>query len=221
VTIHINPLPQGEETNVFPNPDVAQLERFVDVLFKRADRKGFVSLRAFPHKEGKAPPIFIEPITLDNPQFLPVVATRARQAATWHEKAVFSPPVATFKTAKSAADDNVLEGVTLAVECDEAPDAALTKLTEWLGEPTLVMQSGGEWAHPETGEVEPKLHLHWRLKAPARTPDALKLLNEARELVVHLVGGDPTGAPGLSSTPVGRLMAHEGRAPASDHRFRK
>jgi len=195
VTIHINPLPQGEKTNVFPNPDVALLERFASVVFKHADRKGFVSLRAFPHKEGEPPPIFKENITLDNPQFLVVVAERARQAAIWHETAVFSPPVATFKTAKNATEENLHEGVTLVCECDEAPSAALTKLTEWLGEPTLVMQSGGEWAHPETGEVEPKLHLHWRLKVPARTREELKLLKEARQLLVDLVGGDPTAGP--------------------------
>ena len=58
-----------EKTNVFPNPDVALLERFASVVFKHADRKGFVSLRAFPHKEGEPPPIFKENITLDNPQF--------------------------------------------------------------------------------------------------------------------------------------------------------
>ena len=57
------------------------------------------------------------------------------------------------------------------------------------------MQSGGEWDNPETGEVEPKLHLHWRLKAPARTPDTLKLLKEARRLLVQLVSGDPTATP--------------------------
>jgi hypothetical protein len=174
---------------------VAQLKRFVDVLFKHADRKGFVSLRAFPHKKGTPPPIFIEPITLDHPQFLEVVAERARQAATWHEKAVFSPPVATFKTAKSAAEDNILDGVTLAVECDDSPTAALAKLTEWLGEPTLVMQSGGEYTDPTTGEIEPKIHSHWRLKRPARTSEDLKQLKEARGLVAQLVGGDTSAAP--------------------------
>ena len=91
MTIHINPLPQGEETNVLPNPDVAQLERFVDVLFKRAYCKGFVSLRAFPHKKGNSPPIFIEPITLDHPQFLDVTAIRAQQAATWHGDSCLLP----------------------------------------------------------------------------------------------------------------------------------
>jgi hypothetical protein len=197
MNIRVEPASEGEKINVpvFPNPDVTQFKRFVDVLFKHADRKGFVSLRAFPHKKGNPPPIFIDPFTLDDPQFLTVTAIRAQQAATWHEKAVFCPPVATFKTAKSAAEDNVLEGVSLACECDEAPNAARVKLTEWLGESTLVMHSGGEWTNPETGEVEPKLHLHWRLKAPARTPQELKLLKEARQLFVQLVGGDPTAAP--------------------------
>jgi hypothetical protein len=188
---------EGEQVNapIFPHPDLVQIKRFVDALFKHADRKGFVSLRAFPHKKGNPPPIFIEPITLNNPQFLDVVAVRAGQAATWHEPAVFCPPVATFKNAKSAAESDVLEGVTLAGECDEAPGAARAKLTGWLSEPTLAMQSGGEWINSETGEIEPKLHLHWRLKTPARSPEELKQLKEARQLLVHLVGGDPTAAP--------------------------
>jgi len=103
--------------------------------------------------------------------------------------------VATFKTGKSAAEDNVLEGVTLAGELDESPNAAIAKLTEWLGEPTLAMQSGGEWINPKTGEIEPKLHTHWRLKVPARTSEDLRRLKEARALLVHLVDGDPTAAP--------------------------
>ena len=35
----------------------------------------------------------------------------------------------------------------------------------------IVVESGGEWANPETGELEPKLHLHWRLQKPARGDD--------------------------------------------------
>ena len=81
MTIHVDPAPEGEETNVFPNPDVAQLKRFVDVLFKHADRKGFVSLRAFRHSKRDAPPVFVEPIALDHPQFVDVLAERVRQAA--------------------------------------------------------------------------------------------------------------------------------------------
>lgn len=176
------------------HPDIQSLQRFSAVLFKHADQRGFVSLRAFPHRANTSS-IFIEPITLGDAQFLDVVCERARQAATWREPAVFCPPVATFKSGKSAAEENILEGVTLAAELDETPNAAHARLVGWLGEPTLAMGSGGEWTNPETGEVEPKLHLHWRLKTPARTSEDLGKLKEARRLIVQLVGGDPTAAP--------------------------
>ena len=47
---------------------------------------------------------------------------------------------------------------------------------------TVVVESGGEWMNPETGEVEPKVHLHWRLKKPASTLEELAALYEARSL---------------------------------------
>jgi hypothetical protein len=180
--------------NAHTSPDRLLLSQFAAAVFKHADRKGFVSLRAFVHRDNTLP-IFVNPIAWGDPQFLDVVCERARQAATWREPAVFCPPVATFKTAKSAKEEDILEGVTLAGELDESPNAARVKLMGWLGEPTLAMQSGGEWTNPETGEVEPKLHLHWRLKATARTPEELGKLKEARQLIVRLVGGDPTAAP--------------------------
>jgi hypothetical protein len=60
---HADPHAKGEHINVpvFPNPDVVQLERFADAIFKHADPRGFVSLRAFAHRDN-TPPIFIEPI---------------------------------------------------------------------------------------------------------------------------------------------------------------
>ena len=57
MSIHVDPPSGGEEVNVpvFPNPDVVQLKRFVDVLFKHAERSGFVSLRAFTHRDALGP----------------------------------------------------------------------------------------------------------------------------------------------------------------------
>jgi hypothetical protein len=191
VTVHVHPEQNRTEALL---PDEQALAHFSAVVFKHADPRGFVSVRAFPHRDN-TPAIFIDPITLGHPQFLEVVHERARQAATHREPAVFCPPVATFKSAKSATEENVLEGVTLAAELDESPNTARAKLVEWLGEPTLAMRSGGQWTDPETGEIEPKIHMHWRLGVPARTPEEIGLLKEARRLIVGLVGGDPTAAP--------------------------
>ena len=59
-------------------------------------------------KEKKDKPIFVDPIRIDDLDFLEIVTERARQAAAWHVPAVFCPPVATFRTHKNAKTDNHL-----------------------------------------------------------------------------------------------------------------
>ena len=70
-----------------------------------------------------------------------------------------------------------------------------------------MVASGGEWANPDTGEIEPKLHLHWRLQKPARGDDR-KVLEQARRFVIEIVASDPTHAP----------ISHPIRWPGSIHR---
>src|SRR5262245_20432602 len=93
-------------------PDDACLARFSAAIFKHANPRGFVSLRAFldrkAQKGDKA--LFIDPISLGDPQFLAVVAERARQAATWHEPAVFCPPIVTLSTVDNAKTESIFEG---------------------------------------------------------------------------------------------------------------
>jgi uncharacterized protein DUF3987/primase-like protein len=190
-------------------PDTEMLARFCAALFKHANPQGFVSLRAFPD-EGKkdTPPIFVEPINIGNPQFLAVVSERARQAANWPKPAVFCPPLVTLQTAKNAKTENILEGVALSVDCDSSPNAARATLAELLGDPTVIVASGGEWANPETGEVEQKVHIHWRLKTPTATQADHQRLREARDLATKLVASDATAVP----------LVHPLRWPGSWHR---
>src|SRR5271165_4892373 len=198
--------------NARPNvellPDSEKLARFTSAIFKHADPKGFVSLCGFFEAKENARPLFIEGIHLGDPQFHVVVSESARQAAQWQEPIVFCSPVATFKTSQDAKADNVLEGVALSVDCDQSPTASYRTLAKLLGGPTIVVRTGGEWTNPETGEVERKGHLHWRLKKPAGTPEEQKLLREARRLAAELVGSDPTAAS----------LAHPLRWPGSWHR---
>src|SRR6185369_12871169 len=79
--------PAGEPVSAVVQllPNEQDLARFVAAVFKRADPKGIVSLRAFPDAVKNASPVFIEPISLGDSQFLPVVVERARQAANWHK----------------------------------------------------------------------------------------------------------------------------------------
>jgi Protein of unknown function (DUF3987) len=98
----------------------------------------------------------------------------------------------------------------LSVECDEHPQTARRKLEAVLGPATFIVASGGDWTDAETGEIESKLHLHWRLMIPARGA-ALADLKLARALAIDLVGGDPTA----------KSIVHPLRWPGSVHRKRE
>ena len=67
--------------------------------------------------------------------------------------------------------------------------------------------SAGKWTDAATGEIQDKLHLHWRLCVPARGADLAKL-KQARNLATGLVGGDPSNKP----------VCHPIRWPGSWHR---
>ena len=192
------------------NPDREMLAQFAGLMFKRARPDGFVSLRAFPEKskEKKEKPIFVDPIRIGDPDFLEIVTERARQAAAWPVPAVYCPPIATFLDHKNAKTDNICEGVGLSVECDQHPLEARQSLEALLGAATAVVKSGGEWTNPVTGEIEPKVHLHRRLKKPTATKTEHELLYEARELATKLVGGDDTN----------KSIVHPIRWPGSWHR---
>ena len=100
----------------------------------------------------------------------------AARAARASQKVVFCPPVATF-SGTDAKRVNVVDGVALSVELDAHPQAARSRLEELLGPATVVVASGGMWLNPATGELEPKLHMHYRLSRPARG-DERELLGE-------------------------------------------
>ena len=94
-------------------------------MFKNADHRGYVSLRAFRDNDKRdEKPILIEAIRLNDPDFAAILFERARQAATWDDPAVFCPPVATFQNHQNAKTDNLFEGVDLSVECDQAHSGA-------------------------------------------------------------------------------------------------
>jgi hypothetical protein len=189
-------------------PEGETLKKFVDAIFKHCDRRGVVALRAFHDGKTVADPFIKEPITLGDPQFDVVLSERVRQAAAWPVPAVFAPPVATFKTGKNAKVENILEAPALSVDCDQCPARARARLTRLLGDPTVTVASGGEWTNPDTGEVEDKMHLHWRFKKPARTRAELALAREAREIATRIADGDGTGV----------ALVHPFRWPGSWHR---
>jgi len=206
----------GEEANDPPQgsagklePDREALLQFAALMFRNAIPDGFVSLRAFRDNDRRdEKPILIEAIQLGDADFAAILFERARQAAAWDDPAVFCPPVATFRNHQNAKTGNLLQGVDLSTECDQAPQAARSTLEALLGPATAVVESGGEWINPATGEIEPKVHLHWRLKTPTSTRAEHDLLKEARTLAANLVCGDGTN----------KSVVHPIRWPGSWHR---
>jgi len=198
---------RGFDRGKKPEVDRSQLETFIRVVFKYATPGTWISLRAF-FQQGTRP-FKITPIRFNGDFDVLIEATYrlARLAAREPEKVVFSPPVATFTNRDHAREEDLAEGPVINVECDENPRAARKRLEELLGPATLVVASGGEWT-TETGETEPKLHLYFRTKNPARTKDELRKLKLARMLAAKIVGADTSNA-----SPV-----HPIRWPGSIHR---
>jgi RecA-family ATPase/nucleotide-binding universal stress UspA family protein len=192
-------------------PDEDHLARFMAAVFKHADPEGFLNLRAFNDVHAGRAPIFTEGVKVGDSQLVARVMASARAAANHAEPHVFCPPTCTFAISTSAANDVLADGLVLSVDCDKSPEKGKALLTAVLGEPTIVVASGGRWQNPETGELEPKCHLYWRLDRPVSTKERHAELRRARELAARLIGADGTNI----------AIVHPIRWPGSWHRKSK
>ena len=176
------------------SPDIDPIIAFHAALFKHASSDTFIAARAFRDDGTQAPPFLIQ--GTPTREAVRVVLDMADKAAGSSFAVVVAPPIATFRTRAGAAESDLAEGVAISVDADTAdPDAAREVLTKLLGEPTVVVASGGEWTDPESGEVRDRLHLHWRLAQPTHHLGEHRRLKLARELAAQLVGGDPSAGP--------------------------
>jgi Protein of unknown function (DUF3987)/Primase C terminal 2 (PriCT-2) len=177
--------------------DVEQLQTFLSTLFRYADEGTYVSLRGFDQLDRGKPPILIQAHPVPVGGDFADLATQAAKAAdkVVEMNGVFAPPVATFTNTSHARHLDVANGIAISVELDAAPTAGRALLEELLGPVTLAMASGSTWADPETGEEQPKLHLHWRLSEPTTTPEDHNRLRTARRLASAVAGADKSGAP--------------------------
>jgi AAA domain/Primase C terminal 2 (PriCT-2) len=174
-------------------PNREDVAAFVQVLFRHANPESYINLRAFNDVRDDQPPLFIEAVKVGAPNLIDRTIARIAETAAHPEPAVFCPPVCTFCTPNGAKASDLSEGVALSVECDERPHAAYAALVAVLGvKPTAIVASGGQWSNQATGKMEAKLHLHWRLKTPARAKEEHEQLREARVLATRLVGADAT-----------------------------
>jgi AAA domain len=190
--------------------DPGQLAAFTDALFRHADKGSFVSLRAFRDDVDNAPPVRITAVPMNGElgKVAEAATAMARYCATYPHPAVFCPPVATFGNAKEATEAALVNGLALSVELDRNAECARKRLEFLIGPATMVVASGGSWNDPETGEAQPKLHVHWRLAEPTRSPEAHARLKRARAMATALVGGDASNKPSV----------HPIRWPGSVHR---
>jgi hypothetical protein len=188
-------------------PNRNQIEIFVEGMLRHCRKDGVVSLRAFYESEDKSFRITNVSLKGGLSFLMEAAEDDARRAANHPKPVVFCPPVAVFAPTGRAREIDLLEAPAFSIELDKNPRTALEGLQRLLGFATLVVRSGGQWTNPTTGEVEDKLHAHWRLKEPARGADIAKL-KRARQLATALVGGDPTNVP----------ACHPIRWPGSWHR---
>jgi hypothetical protein len=174
--------------------DAEQIASFTEAIYRHADPDGFVSLRSFREHDSNWASISGIRLGKDLGFLICAAVDGARAAADDSEPTVFCPPVALFGNRSKATEKDLLQGVALSVECDARPGEARHRLEELLGPATVVVASGGEWIDPNSGDVEAKVHIHWRLNEPA-AGEALKLLKEARKLAAALIGGDASNVP--------------------------
>ena len=178
--------------------DRGELQRFIDATFAYADRDSFVSLRCFRDDiDGVAlrDDWRSVRVTGNADDLVDAAEDLATLAAIAAAPTVFAPPVCSFKTADKADAANVCNGLVITAEIDANPGAGRARLEGVLGPATVVVASGGLWLDPESGELLPKLHLHWRLEKPTRTTVEHDLLKEANQLATVLAGSDPTAVP--------------------------
>ena len=189
--------------------DRRQLAAFVEAMFVHAEVGFLVALRAFRDDVDNASAFTLQYVEISNSLNSVVdaacdIATRAAQAP---HAVVFCPPIATFSS-KHATQKALAQGLALTVECDGKAVAALAALRGIIGHPTLVVASGGQYMNPDTGVLEDKLHLHWRLSEPTTTAAEHEQLRRARALACQIVGADATAIS----------IVHPLRWPGSWHR---
>jgi len=177
--------------------DQAQISRFMSALFRYADEGTFISLRTFDQSDRSIPPIVIRSVKVngDATKMVAAATADAQRSADHAKPAVFAPPIATFKTAESAKSADLANGLCISLELDDHPYAGRARMETLLGPATLVVASGSQWEDKSTGEVQLKLHLHWRLNEPTRDEAGHAKLRSSRAHAALLAKADPTGVP--------------------------
>lgn len=189
---------QPEEVRVSPE----EVRDFLDLTMRYAPDGRFFSSRAFFHDRRKQIPFLVNGFKfrpgeegLDG--IVRQIVRDAAAAAKAPEPVVYAPPIALFSNKRRATEATLACAPVLAIECDARPKASAMQMQGIVGMATCIVASGGEWADPDTGEVEPKVHVYWRLCEPATDPEGFGKVKRCRRLMAALVGSDTTAVPSV------------------------
>ena len=185
--IHFNPWQDFNDVSAIIDPadiepDVEQLKIFLDVVFGYCE--GLIPVRGFVDKGQNLD---------DRPNnniWVEADGTAAEKLVTfvnwaWREgSAVYVVPGTVAATGQAKAEE-IVQMQTIVVDLDDGDIAAKYEhLVDHLGQPTLVVESGGR-----TKEGQQKLHVWWKLTEPA-TDEDLALVCRLRGDIARKVGGD-------------------------------
>lgn len=184
--VHFNPwrdfndaAPQQDAFGVEPDRD--QIATFLDVVFGYCE--GFIPVRGFVDKgqgfDGRPHNIWIEANGTATDKVTTFAAWASREGA-----AVYVIPGTVAESGQAKAAD-VLQMQTIVVDLDAGDiGAKLDHMVQHLGDPTLVVESGGR-----TVEGGTKLHVWWKLNEPAEGEDLATLCRLRGDIAIK-VGGD-------------------------------
>ena len=188
--LHFNPwrdfnVAQLQPDAFDPDPDADQIAVFLETVFGYSD--GWIPVRGFVDKgqgfDGRPHNIWIEAGATAREKVVTFAAWAAREGAAVY---VIPGTVAASGQAKAA---DVRQMQTIVVDLDAGDiGTKLDHLVRHLGDPTLVVESGGR-----TAEGASKLHIWWRLTEPAEGEDLVRLCRLRGDIAVK-VGGDTVDA---------------------------
>jgi len=171
--------PLSDPFNIEPDPE--QIAVFLDVVFGYCE--GWAPLRGFVDKgqgiAGRPHNVWVEVNGSLLEKAISFAGWAAREGAAFY---VVPGTVAEAGKAK-AADVRQMQTVLVDLDAGDIP-AKLDHLILHLGEPTLIVESGGR-----TPDGIDKLHVWWRLSEPAEAED-IALLCRLRGDIAVKVGGD-------------------------------
>ena len=171
--------PLSDPFNIEPDPE--QIAVFLDVVFGYCE--GWAPLRGFVDKgqgiAGRPLNVWVEVDGGLLEKAISFAGWAAREGAAFY---VVPGTVAEAGKAK-AADVRQMQTVLVDLDAGDIP-AKLDHLILHLGEPTLIVESGGR-----TPDGIDKLHVWWRLSEPAEAED-IALLCRLRGDIAVKVGGD-------------------------------